>query len=471
MAGYLSESEKILHSLVNVEIRLNQFQRSQAEAVFQLDRFAALLKDIGNPQQKFRSIQVAGTNGKGSTVNFLQNLFVDRGLRTGSFISPHMRFLHERILLNDKPVADTLLAMALRRLEISQNRITFFEALTAAAFLIFQENNVDIAVIETGLGGRLDSTRLCHADIGIITTIGLDHMHILGDSLQEILHEKLGILHPKMVLILGKLEDELLKEALSVAVCRANKVYSYGRDFFLEKADNSYKFIFPELLPDAVPVEFPELPSYYLENFSLAIAAGLLSGLLNITDSKPVQARLSLPGRYEIMWKMVDQRGRRLRILFDGAHNRPGAEAMIHFLQTQKKDVLRILFFAAYSDKEVKEMVQLFEPLFNYIFLWKPNIFRLSQKVSSSLRYGSLTRWIAPRDVKKLFPEQNNIMVLPVSPNGTGIFRAAKQELQHIWLRNQSSCDVDVFIAGSLGSYNFVDRAFRFVRQLSLTAL
>ena len=191
---------------------------------FGLRNIRALLKSVGNPQNWYPTIHVAGTNGKGSTTCFLASIFKEGGYKTGLYTSPHLVSFTERIRINGKEISERRLIGYVDRLRpaIEANEATFFEATTAIAFLYFADERVDIAVIETGLGGRLDSTNVLQPILSIITSIGLDHMEYLGPTLKQIAAEKAGIIKPATPLLVGRIVPEA--EAVIRGIARRKRI-------------------------------------------------------------------------------------------------------------------------------------------------------------------------------------------------------------------------------------------------------
>src|SRR5580693_2810026 len=173
---------------------------------FGLENISALAADLGNPQRDVPCAHIAGTNGKGSTAAILESILLDAGLRTGLYTSPHLERINERIRLNGAPVSNEIFAAAWTRVHASIESLmasgkltahpTYFECVTAMAFLVFAEQRVDFTIYEVGLGGRLDSTNIVTPEVAIITTIDFDHENFLGHSIAEIAAEKAGIIKP-----------------------------------------------------------------------------------------------------------------------------------------------------------------------------------------------------------------------------------------------------------------------------------
>ena len=180
---------------------------------YDLTNITKMLKAIGNPHEKFRSIHIAGTNGKGATASFIASALMEQGIKTGLFTSPHILNFNERIRINGKTISNNYIRKFLDEniKLIKKIKPSFFEVNTAMAFKYFADNNVDTAVIECGLGGRLDSTNIISPDVSVITQIDMDHMQFLGNTLKAIAKEKLGIVKPDVKTIVSDNNPELNK--------------------------------------------------------------------------------------------------------------------------------------------------------------------------------------------------------------------------------------------------------------------
>ena len=190
-----------------------------------LERISALLEELENPQERLDAIHVVGTNGKSSTVRFAAAALTASGLRTGAYLSPHVVGWDERVQIDGRPVGPAALAVALDRVQEAARAVeaslgegpTQFEALTAAAFLVLAEGGVEACVVEAGLGGRHDATRVINARVVGLTNVGLDHQRVLGDTRELILAEKLAVLEPGAALCVGVVDDALYADAAALA--------------------------------------------------------------------------------------------------------------------------------------------------------------------------------------------------------------------------------------------------------------
>ena len=205
-----------------------------------LDRIRDLLEEIGNPQEKIKTIHVAGTNGKGSVSHILAAIFQQQGYRTGLFTSPHISDFRERIKIDGKWVSEDFVLnfFNTNKSIIDQIAPSFFEITTAMAFEAFVSHKCDIAIVETGLGGRLDSTNVLIPELSIITNIGMDHQHFLGDTLEKIALEKAGIIKTGRPVVIGDILPNLQSLFSDVAADKKSAIhFSSDRDSEAYKTD------------------------------------------------------------------------------------------------------------------------------------------------------------------------------------------------------------------------------------------
>lgn len=277
---------------------------------FGLETTRALLAELGDPQQAFASVHVGGTNGKGSVTTFVAQVLRERGWRVGHYTSPHLISFRERIQVDDVPISEAAVAGWTSRLEplIQQRGATFFEATTAIAMADFAARGVDIAVVEVGLGGRLDSTNVLVPLVSAVTKIEEDHMKYLGDTLEEIAREKAGIAKPGVPFVIGETRPELVEAMRQTAGAAAHR-RGGGADVRVLPAD--YQWCGP--LGMAGP----------FQRRNAAVAHGILMALPE--PFRPDRASIErgfaaarIPGRF-------DRRG---KWLFDVAHNPDGMRAL-----------------------------------------------------------------------------------------------------------------------------------------------
>ena len=314
-----------------------------------LDAIRTLCAVLGDPQLSVPAVHVAGTNGKGAVCAMLDACLRETGLRVGRYTSPHLVALNERFFLDGRPVSDNVLEDCSARVSAAVSSspasdLTFFEALTAVAFLLYARERVDALVLETGLGGRLDATNVCAPILTVITRIGLDHCDWLGDTVEKIAAEKAGIIKPGVPVVLGRNVDSVA----AVVKARADAV---GAPFFYA----------PDLASETeIPADFSLAGTFNRENAVTALAAlKVLSSRLpppSFLFPRPPSlaagfARVVWPGRFQRVG----------RFLVDGAHNPPAARALASALAEQGlRDLTLVCGFC--GDKDVAETLRILKP-------------------------------------------------------------------------------------------------------------
>ena len=312
------EVEKWLHSRIGLNFRSG------------LGRMQRAVDLLGNPEQTYPIIHVTGTNGKGSTIAFMRELFVAHGKTVGTFTSPHIVSIHDRICINGNPVsdadfirlADQVKTMEQELLE-THDQLSFFELLTLIALLYFKEQEVDLVLLEVGIGGLLDTTNVVTGEIAVITSIGLDHQETLGDSLEAIAEQKAGIFKLGKSAVIANLAPEAqivcqkISEDLGVTLYQADKDFSFRNgNFSSSLADFNHLILGLE-------------GAYQEENAALALQSFLLfmAQRDEKVDQEAVRAALKATkwaGRLEAVTE---------HIYLDGAHNLPALERLVEFIQ------------------------------------------------------------------------------------------------------------------------------------------
>jgi dihydrofolate synthase / folylpolyglutamate synthase len=284
-----------------------------------LGHMRSLMDRLGHPERRFRSIIVAGTNGKGSTTTMLASILGRNGLSTGRYTSPHVFSVAERITINGAAATIEEMEAAASRLVPLRDEVpfSFFEALTAIAFLVFAKRGIEVAVLEVGLGGRLDATNVVDAEVAIVTSISLDHRNILGDTEAEILVEKLGVTRPRAPLLVGPLSGDL--RAIVDAHAKRNGFPVFSSDDLgrIEEVEEAFDGISARIVTpraDYGPLRIP-FPGRHQATHAL-LAIGAAERMLPALDRIPeALADAYLPGRFECI-----ERGRRT-VVIDVAHN------------------------------------------------------------------------------------------------------------------------------------------------------
>lgn len=293
------------------------------------ERFLEALDMLGHPERGFASIQIGGTNGKGSTQAFLGQILHDQGLKIGSFTSPHLEDMRERVRINGEVISLDALKGIVKKIQQVEAQMTlgplsYFELWTCVAFLYFAQEEVDVALLEVGIGGRQDVTNVVESDLALITSIGLDHQEVLGTSLEAIAREKAGIVNRDQALLLGPLPAELLSIFEEEVAFYGNPVFRYGRDFLWHGRTFERGKVRLE------GVELGLLGDFQQENAALALMAAFcwfdMRGLeLNQAQMRASLGRVKWPGRLEEL---------EAGVYLDGAHNVPAMERLLQFIES-----------------------------------------------------------------------------------------------------------------------------------------
>lgn len=396
-----------------------------AQRSMKLDRMRTLLTRLGNPDAGMKIIHVAGTKGKGSTSTYLASILRAAGYEVGVFTSPHLEQIEERFAVNGVPCSMATFADLVCQIRpiVSQfdkdasgannpgERPTFFEITTAVALLYFAQRQVDAAILEVGLGGRLDATNVCQSIVSIIASISLDHTRQLGDTVEQIAREKAGIIKPGTPVVIGPMSPGPLAEIERIAARHGARTLIADRDFTFQHRAGTLSARAPQTAPQLPQLDFsvlraqqlPTLAPLELSGFELGLwgrhqaanaalalaAVGELQRQGWLVSTSAMRSGLQgagLPGRIEVVRQ-------RPLIVLDVAHNPASAEALVRCLSESFVAVRRRLLFAATRDKDVRGMTRLFVPYFDRIVAtsYRDNprgvtAERLAQIVSEELR-------------------------------------------------------------------------------------
>ncbi|MFO7446683.1 MAG: folylpolyglutamate synthase/dihydrofolate synthase family protein [Ignavibacteriaceae bacterium] len=335
-----------------------------------LDNILNFLEVLGNPQLKLKTFHVAGSNGKGSTSAFVSSILREFKYKVGLYTSPHFVRFNERIKINNSEIPDSYVAEFISNYEkyIDEMQLTFFEVTTAMAFKYFQEHNIDYAVIETGLGGRLDATNVLNPCAVIITSISMEHTAILGDTIKKIASEKAGVIKNGGKVFTGILPDEA--DSVIEEKCKETSCELFRLNEYINKKHGSIELYTEEIELDDWTM--PLRGDY--QKFNAALAGLAVSKVLDVTDFNSIHTGIKnvikntgIQGRYEYFHIEPD-------IIFDSAHN---PESTSHFISEFRKDYKkyekRILLFGAMRDKAIKEMLASAAEYFDEIYVTKVN--------------------------------------------------------------------------------------------------
>ena len=337
------EVEEWLHSRIGLNFRSG------------LGRMQRAVDLLGNPEKTYPIIHVTGTNGKGSTIAFMRELFVVHGKKVGTFTSPHIISIHDRICINGQPIADEdfiRIANQVKEMEKTlletHDHLSFFELLTLIALLYFKEQEVDLVLLEVGIGGLLDTTNVVTGEIAVITSIGLDHQETLGDSLEEIAEQKAGIFKSGKKAVIAKLSPEAELVCQSKARELDVDLYQTGQDFTLNAEDFSSK------LASFSRLEISLEGAYQQENAALALQTFLL---FMASGGERVEEELVRQALKETHWAGRLERIRP-HIYLDGAHNLPALTRLVEFIQGKIQQGYQVyVLFGALKRKDYQGML------------------------------------------------------------------------------------------------------------------
>ena len=338
--------------------QLPMFQM-QGAAAYKEDLTNALLlvNHLKNPENKFKTVHVAGTNGKGSTSSMLASILQESGYKVGLYTSPHLKEFRERVRINGEMISEAFVVdfVAQNKSFFEVNELSFFEMTVGLAFDYFAKEAVDIAIIEVGMGGRLDATNVITPLISVITNIGFDHTQFLGNTLEAIAGEKAGIIKHNIPVVIG----EYTKETKAVFVAKAN--------------DNNAPIYFAQETPDVI-YECGLLGDYQVHNKKTALLAiNLLKAKFDITEDnirtgfKNVVLNTGLLGRWQVLQEKPF-------VVCDTAHNAHGLKIVLNQIKMHKFKKLHIVL-GVVNDKDLASILPLFPKKANYYFC-KPNVSR-----------------------------------------------------------------------------------------------
>ncbi|MDO6675985.1 bifunctional folylpolyglutamate synthase/dihydrofolate synthase [Tenacibaculum sp. 1B UA] len=335
-------------------VQLPMYQR-QGQAAFKKDltNIIALCKELGSPQEKFKTIHVGGTNGKGSTSHMLASILQEAGYKVGLYTSPHLKNFTERIRINGEEISRGSVVKFIENNKtfLEKQGLSFFEMTVGMAFEEFSNQKVDIAVVEVGLGGRLDSTNIILPEVSVITNIGLDHTQFLGETLPEVAFEKAGIIKSNIPVVIGERQKETENVFITKAEeCNAPIVFAsdeeqhYTTDLLGDYQKNNVK----------TTVEAIQ----QLKGFNIS-EEKIKKGLLNVVKNT------NLKGRWQVLQEYP-------KVICDTAHNKEGLFYTLKQLKKENYKQLHIVL-GVVSDKNLNEILPMFPKNAIYYFC-KPNI-------------------------------------------------------------------------------------------------
>lgn len=336
-----------------------------------LTRIEALLKLLGNPEKELLMLHIAGTNGKGSTVAFTRGILEQLGLNVATFTSPFIETFGERMAINGHPIPDEKLIKYVEQLKPLVEKmdkdarlagITEFEIITALAFRYFADEHVDVALIEVGLGGLLDSTNVIQPVATAITTIGMDHMDILGGTLEKIAAQKAGIIKPYTPLVTGKIADEALAVIAETAQTNQAKYYQYGIDYQVEILENE-RFNYKDDEIHLLNLEKSLLGLHQIDNAALAVKLTMVYAHKVGLSLSEEAIRVGL--RRTFWAARMEEVSQAPLTLLDGAHNVHAMQRLLENLKNEFSGRKITILFSALVTKDITEMIKMLQTVDN----------------------------------------------------------------------------------------------------------
>ncbi len=346
--------------------------------IFGLEKILAILDAIGNPHREIQAIHIGGTNGKGSTASMIAHILQKEGYKVGLYTSPHLNRFTERIKINgreiDKEEVAELTNYLKERIEVSgvTPPFTFFDFTTAMAFLYFKEKMVDLAVIEVGLGGRLDSTNVLDPLLSIITNISKDHEEQLGRSIKSIAMEKAGIIKRGRPLITAATQPQVLSLFSKLCRMEGSPFYRVGKEFrFFQNGDRTFNY--EGINRKLWGININLSGAHQIVNATTALGAmEVLEGL-----GYPLSNEAMIEGLKEVDWPgRLEMVSSSPRVILDGAHNPAGASVLRESLGKEFLFRRLILIVGIMKDKDIGSFLHILAPLADHIILTRPGIDR-----------------------------------------------------------------------------------------------
>ncbi len=335
-----------------------------------LARMEWMMERLGQPQKKIKAIHVAGTNGKGSTVSYIRNMLQEAGYTVGTFTSPYVETFNERISVNGQPISNDEIVTLLKVIKPLADELegtelggpTEFEVITAMALNYFAENpDIDFLIMEVGLGGKLDSTNVITPLVSIITSIGFDHMNILGDTIEKISGEKAGIIKQNVPVVSAVEQQEAIEVINAKAKETNSPIYQLGQDFFISdhKHKNGESFTLKAHQKTFNNLTIAMKGTHQVRNASLAVMTiNILKnrGIVQIGDQELAAGleKTKWIGRFEEISKKP-------LIILDGAHNPEGIKSLVDTIQAHLKGKEIHIIFSALHDKKLDTMISQLE--------------------------------------------------------------------------------------------------------------
>lgn len=318
---------------------------------FKLDRIRGAVESLGHPELGRKTILVAGTNGKGSTCVYLSNLLKLSGLKVGTYTSPHLLHRTERIRVNLEEVTEDYLVDLEKRYSVQLEPLTYFERLTVLAFLAFKEHEVDVQVLEVGMGGRLDATNITEPDASVICSLGYDHQDVLGESLEEIAHEKAGIMRTARPVFVGAQSEAAAIRYLEKEARHYDAIIYQAS---AELRDREVEKTIWELWPEEKNIQRANARlAYHVYDF-----LARQWGFAKTSEIEVAFEPQNIQGRCQVLRKAP-------LWIVDGAHNTHASEALAAFIRSKYQDQKFKCYFGALQDKKP---IEVFKPVLPFVY-------------------------------------------------------------------------------------------------------
>ena len=359
------------------------FELERAGIKYDLSNIRKLLKILGNPHRNFKSVHIAGTNGKGSVSSIINSVLIEKGIRTGLYTSPHILDFRERILVNGKFISKKFILGFVNRMydEIEKIKPSFYEVTTAMAFEYFSFMKMEISVIETGLGGRLDSTNIITPLISVITGISIDHIEYLGSSISSITREKGGIIKKKVPVVTGNLKPVSKKILSSIALEKNSPIYNSFKEKNYEIAERTETGFYFTLNKKKERYFFPVIGDYQIENICTAVntlkimkdtyGTAVDSDILK-KGFQNIKINSGYKGRFEIVSEKTSDSP---KLITDISHNVQGIKNIENNLKYFKFDKA-VIIFGMMNDKNYKDCILELKRLNHHVIFTKPEYSR-----------------------------------------------------------------------------------------------
>lgn len=337
--------------------QLPMYQKKGISALnHKLDNIQKFSTILGNPHLAFKSVHVAGTNGKGSSAHMLASVLQEAGYKVGLYTSPHLKDFRERIRINGETVSKKFVTgfVQKHRSYLTNNVLSFFEMTVGMAFRYFKEEKVDIAVVEVGLGGRFDSTNIITPEVSLITNIGYDHMDILGNTLEKIALEKAGIIKPNVPVVISERQTETAEIFRLIAAQRKSKIY-FAQELEMKSYPTDLLGAYQQKNSRGVRCVIAVLKGFTVSEKHLE------RGLANVVKNTGLQGR----------WQVLEKNP---TVICDTAHNQEGLKAVLAQIRDQKFENLHVVI-GFVMEKKLEDILPLFPKKAQYYFV-KPMITR-----------------------------------------------------------------------------------------------